>query len=76
MEEALAAGSRFGPPVVWTKGDADKAATVYQGMQPMTPPDIAETVFFVATLPRHVNINRVEMMPTMQAFSPFAVHRA
>lgn len=57
------------------KGDADKAATVYKGFQPLTPDDVADTVFYVANLPAHVNINRVEMMPTRQAFSPFAFNR-
>lgn len=57
------------------KGDDDKAATVYKGFHPMSPEDIADTVFYVANLPSHVNINRVEMMPTQQAFSPFAFNR-
>jgi NADP-dependent 3-hydroxy acid dehydrogenase YdfG len=57
------------------KGDESKAQTVYEGMQPMTSEDIAETIYFTATLPRHVNLNRVEMMPVMQAFAPFTVHR-
>ncbi len=57
------------------KGDTGKAQTVYEGMQPMTSEDIAECIYFAATLPRHVNINRMEMMPVMQAFAPFTVHR-
>ncbi|MDF2096189.1 SDR family NAD(P)-dependent oxidoreductase [Aquibaculum arenosum] len=57
------------------KGDKDKASKPYQGLQPMTADDIAEAIFWVTTLPRHVNINRLEMMPVMQAFSPFSVHR-
>jgi len=57
------------------KGDADKAAKTYSGLQPMTAEDVAETIFWVTTLPRHVNINRLELMPVMQAFSPFSVHR-
>lgn len=57
------------------KGDSEKAAGVYANIQPMTPDDIAESIFWVATLPRHVNINRIELMPTMQAFNPFKFHR-
>jgi NADP-dependent 3-hydroxy acid dehydrogenase YdfG len=57
------------------KGDAGKAQTVYEGMQPMTSADIAECIFFTATLPRHVNVNRMEMMPVMQSFAPFSTHR-
>ncbi|WP_455374416.1 SDR family oxidoreductase [Limibacillus halophilus] len=57
------------------KGDSEKAATPYQNIKPMTPEDIAEAIFWAATLPRHVNINVIELMPTMQAFSPFNFHR-
>ena len=57
------------------KGDAAKAKTVYQGMQPATADDIADIIRYVATTPAHVNINRVEIMPVQQAFQAFAVHR-
>ena len=57
------------------KGDAERAKTPYQGLTPMTGDDIAEAIFWVATLPRHVNINVIEMMPVQQAFSPFAFAR-
>jgi NADP-dependent 3-hydroxy acid dehydrogenase YdfG len=57
------------------KGDSDKAATPYQNIKPMSADDIAEAIFWAATLPRHVNINVIELMPTMQAFSPFNFHR-
>ena len=56
-------------------GDAAQKAKVYEGIQPMTPDDIAETIFWSATLPRHVNINRMQMMPVMQAFGPIAAKR-
>ncbi len=57
------------------KGDKQKADNVYAGMQPLTSEDIAETIFWTICRPPHVNINRVEIMPTQQAFSPFAVSR-
>lgn len=57
------------------KGATDKAAKVYENVQPMVAEDIAESIFWVTTLPRHLNINRIEMMPVIQAFSPLAVHR-
>ncbi len=57
------------------KGDAAKAAGVYKGMQPLTGQDVAEAVHWCANLPAHVNINRMEIMPTAQAFGPFAIHR-
>jgi len=56
-------------------GDANKASTPYQGIEPMSAEDIAETIFWPCTLPRHLNINRMQMMPVMQAFSPFAFKR-
>ncbi len=61
--------------VVRFKGDADKAAKVYENMKPLAPDDIAESIFWIASLPAHVNINALEMMPVQQAFSPFAVSR-
>ena len=41
----------------------------------MTAEDIADTIFWVATLPPHLNINRIELMPTSQSFAGFQVHR-
>ncbi|MDE2028926.1 MAG: SDR family NAD(P)-dependent oxidoreductase, partial [Alphaproteobacteria bacterium] len=57
------------------KGDAEKAAKVYADTEPLTADDIAETVFWVATLPPHVNVNSLEVMPTKQSWSGFAVER-
>jgi 3-hydroxy acid dehydrogenase/malonic semialdehyde reductase len=57
-------------------GDADKAAAVYKGTTPLTAEDIAEAVSWVLGQPAHVNINRVEMMPTCQAPAPLTVKRA
>jgi 3-hydroxy acid dehydrogenase/malonic semialdehyde reductase len=55
--------------------DEGKAKAVYQGMQPLTADDIADTVAWCLTRPPHFNVNIIEMMPTDQAFSPFSVHR-
>jgi 3-hydroxy acid dehydrogenase / malonic semialdehyde reductase len=57
------------------KGDAAKAAAVYAGANPLTAADVAESVFWAATLPEHMNINRIELMPTTQAPGPLVVHR-
>lgn len=57
------------------KGDDAAAARVYQGTQPLTAQDIAETAYWIATLPPHININSIEMMPTCQGFAPFAIQR-
>ena len=57
------------------KGDDAAAAKVYEGTQPLTAKDIADTAFWIATLPPHVNVNSIELMPTCQGFSPFNVRR-
>lgn len=62
--------------VVRFDGDADKARQVYQGMTPLSAADIAEIVYWVTALPPHINVNQLEVMPTEQAWSPFAVHRS
>jgi len=56
-------------------GDAAKASTVYDGMQPLTAGDVAEAVHWAASLPAHVNINVIELMPTAQSFAAFQVAR-
>jgi len=56
-------------------GDADKAGQVYQGMKPLAAEDIAEIIYWTTALPPHININQLEVMPTAQSRSPFAVHR-
>ena len=56
-------------------GDQGKADSTYAGMQPLTADDIAEAIHWAATLPAHVNVNTVELMPTAQSFAPFQVAR-
>lgn len=74
IEPGLVAGSEFS--VVRFGGDADRAASIYQGTQPLTPDDVAEAVAWVVRLPAHVNINRLEMMPTCQASAALTVKRS
>ena len=57
------------------KGDAARADKVYAHTTPLNAADIAEAALWVATLPPHVNVNRLEIMPTAQSFSPLAVER-
>lgn len=57
------------------KGDAPKAGKVYDNCQPLTPEDIAECIWWVCTLPAHMNINRLEIMPTCQSFGALPVAR-
>jgi 3-hydroxy acid dehydrogenase/malonic semialdehyde reductase len=48
-------------------GDKERAKKVYDGFEPLVANDIAETIFFVVTRPKHVNINDMLIMPTAQA---------
>lgn len=73
LEPGLVGGSEFSQ--VRFGGDAAKAQAVYAGTQPLTPEDIAEAVAWVVGLPPHVNINRLEMMPTCQAPGPLVIKR-
>ena len=61
--------------IVRFSGDQAKADAVYAGMQPLTADDVAESVYWAATLPPHVNINTIELMPVAQSFAPFQVAR-
>ncbi|MCK8075253.1 SDR family NAD(P)-dependent oxidoreductase [Vibrio sp. 1CM2L] len=61
--------------LVRTKGNQTASDNLYQGTTPLSAEDIAEQMFYIATLPEHININRVEVMPTRQAWSPFAIDR-
>ncbi len=69
----LSGGTEFSN--IRMKGNDAAAAKVYEGTVPLNAKDIAETAFWIATLPAHVNINYVEMMPTCQGFSPFTIKR-
>ncbi len=69
----MAGGTEFSN--VRFKGDDNSAANVYKGTKALTAADIAETAFWIATLPEHININSIEMMPSCQGFSPFTVKR-
>lgn len=72
IEPGLVGGSEFSAVRF---GDEARAAKVYEGTVPLTPEDIAESVAWVVGLPQHVNINRIELMPTCQAPSALTVKR-
>ena len=61
--------------LVRTHGDQAASDRMYGDATPMTADDIAEQLFYIATLPPHLNINRLEIMPVTQSFSPFQVDR-
>lgn len=62
--------------LVRTGGDRAASDKLYAGANPMTAADIAEAIWWVANLPPHLNINRLELMPVSQSFAGFQVHRA
>ena len=49
------------------KGDKERASKVYEGYQPLSATDIADTITFMVTRPEHVNINDIEITPSAQA---------
>jgi serine 3-dehydrogenase len=61
--------------VVRTHGNQAASDALYKDAAPMTGEDIAEQIFYVATLPAHLNINRLEIMPVSQSFAGFQVYR-
>ena len=74
LEPGLVAGSEFSK--VRFGGDQAKADAVYAGTVPLTAEDIAEAAAWVVGLPAHMNVNRMELMPTCQASGPLAIKRA
>ncbi|HLE46709.1 MAG TPA: SDR family NAD(P)-dependent oxidoreductase [Candidatus Thermoplasmatota archaeon] len=60
--------------VVRFRGDKEKAKKVYEGLTPLSPDDIAETIWWTVSRPPHVNIHEIILMPTDQA-SVRDVHR-
>ena len=61
--------------LVRTHGNQAASDKLYADAHPMTGEDIAEQIFHVATLPPHLNINRLEIMPVSQSFAGFQVYR-
>mgnify|MGYP001947894974 CR=1 FL=1 len=61
--------------LVRTHGNQAASDALYKDAHPMSAEDIAEQIYYVATLPPHLNINRLEIMPVTQSFAGFQVHR-
>ncbi|KEY57629.1 bifunctional NADP-dependent 3-hydroxy acid dehydrogenase/3-hydroxypropionate dehydrogenase YdfG [Serratia sp. DD3] len=74
IEPGMVGGTEFSN--VRFKGDDNLAEKTYAGVDSLTPEDIAEAVFWVATLPARVNINTLEMMPVSQSFAGLSIHRS
>ncbi|MEO8810106.1 MAG: SDR family NAD(P)-dependent oxidoreductase [Rhodanobacter sp.] len=61
--------------LVRTGGDQAASDKLYAGAHPITAHDIAETIWWVANLPAHLNVNRIEVMPVSQSAAGLQVHR-
>lgn len=73
IQPGLTAGTEFS--VVRFKGDEKRATSVYEQTQPLQAEDIAEVIYFCTSVPAHVNLNTIELMPVDQASGPLAVYR-
>lgn len=73
IQPGLCSGTEFSE--VRFRGDSTRAERVYEGTEPLSAEDIADTVHWVATRPPHFNVNAISLMPVCQAFGPLAIHR-
>ena len=73
VEPGLVSGTEFS--TVRLRGDAERAAEVYEGAEALTPHDVAQAVLWAATQPAHVNVNVIELMPVSQSPAGLRVHR-
>jgi 3-hydroxy acid dehydrogenase / malonic semialdehyde reductase len=73
IEPGLSGGTEFSQ--VRFGGDAEKAAAVYAGTQPLTADDIAAAIEWATSQPPNVNVNTIELMATSQSFAPFQIYR-
>ena len=73
VEPGLVGGSEFS--VVRFGGDTARAASMYEGTDPLTPEDIAEAVYWVTTLPARMNVNTLELMPVCQSSGRLAIDK-
>ena len=73
VEPGLCGGTEFS--TVRYGGDQAKADAVYAGTEPLTAHDIAETVAWATSLPAHVNVNVIELMPVSQSPAALRVYR-
>lgn len=73
IEPGLVGGTEFSN--VRFKGDDAKAQHTYDNANALTPEDVTEAVWWVANLPKHVNINTMEIMPVSQSFAGLAINR-
>jgi 3-hydroxy acid dehydrogenase/malonic semialdehyde reductase len=73
IEPGMCAGTEFSN--IRFKGDDERVEKVYSGVKALSADDIAEAIYWSATLPSHMNINVLELMPVQQASGPLNIHR-
>lgn len=73
IEPGMCAGTEFSN--VRFKGDDARVEKVYSGVKALSADDVAEAIYWSATLPSHMNINVLELMPVQQATGPLNIHR-
>ncbi|MCB5025968.1 SDR family oxidoreductase [Streptococcus mutans] len=73
IEPGLCGSTEFS--TIRFKGDKKRAEQLYEGAHSIQPQDIANAVLWTFQQPKHVNINRIEIMPTSQSFGPQPVER-
>jgi NADP-dependent 3-hydroxy acid dehydrogenase YdfG len=73
VDAGLVAGTEFS--LVRFKGDADKASSVYDGVDPLSPEDVADCVLFAVTRPLHVNIDEIVIKALAQSSGARIVRR-
>ncbi len=73
IEPGMSSGTEYSN--VRFKGDTARVEKVYQGVEALSPDNVAEAIYWTATLPAHVNINALEIMPVQQSFPGTTVHR-
>lgn len=73
IEPGMCGGTEFSE--VRFGGDVDRAQAVYAGLTPLSAEDVAEAVWWSASLPPHFNVNTMEIMPVAQSFGAFQVAR-
>lgn len=56
-------------------GDDERASKVYENVEFIRPQDISNMVSWLINQPKHININRLEVMPTAQTFAGLTVHK-
>lgn len=61
--------------LVRTSGNQQASDDLYRGAYPITDEDIAQTLWWIANLPAHLNVNRIELMPVSQSFAGLQIAR-